>query len=159
GLAQRFLAVLHALVAHASAPSVGGYTPSDFRRVTLPRPAVARIAALAARDGESPRGKNVDDVYPLSPMQEGLLFHTLYSARRETYVVSIRWTLAGKLDVPAFRRAWEAVVARHAILRSAVAWEGLPAPIQVVRRAARLPFEEVDLRAISPDEQDAEVAR
>ena len=64
--------------------------------------------------------KNVEDVYPLSPMQEGLLFHSLYAQDHAVYVTHITCTLEN-LDVPAFERAWQQVMDRHPALRTAFA--------------------------------------
>jgi amino acid adenylation domain-containing protein/non-ribosomal peptide synthase protein (TIGR01720 family) len=159
-LAEGFRAALRALVAHAAAKDAGGYTPSDLRRVRLPQASVDALAAQAAQDAAgAPRGKNLDDVYPLSPLQQGLLFHTLMSEGRDTYVVSLDWTLEGPLDVAAFRAAWQAVIDRHAILRSAVVVEGLEVPLQVVRRSVPVPVEEIDLRGLGAAEQEARAAR
>jgi amino acid adenylation domain-containing protein/non-ribosomal peptide synthase protein (TIGR01720 family) len=158
-LAQGFAASLRALVIHAASMDAGGYTPSDLRRVRLAQPVIDALAAQAAADGDAPRNKNIEDVYPLSPLQQGLLFHTMMSARRDTYVVQLEWSLVGPLDAAALARAWQAVVDRHAILRSAVAWEKLDAPLQVVRRAARVPFEQLDLRGLPEAEQAARIAR
>jgi amino acid adenylation domain-containing protein/non-ribosomal peptide synthase protein (TIGR01720 family) len=161
-LGDRFLASLRRLVAHASAEDAGGYTPSDFRRVQLSQASIDQLAVLAAADAAGPRRKNIDDVFPLSPMAEGLLFHTMLATRREAYLVQLRWTLRGALDPTAFARAWQAVVARHALLRSAVSWEldpPLDAPVQVVRRSVRVPVEAIDLRDLAPEQQEARIER
>ncbi|MFT3774240.1 MAG: amino acid adenylation domain-containing protein [Minicystis sp.] len=160
-LAERFTTSLRALVQHAAARDAGGYTPSDFRRVRLSQPAIDMLAALAAEDApaELPRRKNIEDIYPLSPLQQGILYHTMVSARRETYLVQLEWSLEGRLDEAAFARAWQTVVDRHAILRSAVTWDKLESPLQIVRRSVRLPFTQTDLRGLPTDEQDAQIAR
>jgi amino acid adenylation domain-containing protein len=101
---------------------------------------------------------NIENIYPLSPMQQGMLFHTLYAAEPGMYFVQIGWTLRGNLDVAAFVRAWEEVVARHAILRTGFAWERLERPVQIVRKQVKLPLTELDLRDLSADEQAARVA-
>ena len=101
---------------------------------------------------------NIENIYPLSPMQEGMLFHTLYAAEPGMYFVQIGWTLRGSLDAAAFVRAWEEVVARHAILRTGFAWERLERPVQIVRKQVKLPLIELDLRGLSADEQGARVA-
>jgi len=90
---------------------------------------------------------NVEDLYPLTPLQQGMLFHTLHAPEAGVYVERLSWSLRGDLDVAAFRRAWGAVVARHAILRSAFLWEGLDEPLQAVRRQVTLPWREEDWRA------------
>ena len=77
--------------------------------------------------------KNVEDVYPLSPMQEGLLFHSLYAQDHAVYVTHITCTLE-KLDVPAFERAWQQVMDRHPALRTAFVLRG-GRPVQAVGEA------------------------
>ncbi|HEX8128534.1 MAG TPA: amino acid adenylation domain-containing protein, partial [Pyrinomonadaceae bacterium] len=99
--------------------------------------------------------KKVEDLYPLSPLQQGLLFHTLYAPESGVYVEQLNCTLGGELDLDAFGRAWRQTVERHPILRTAFVWEGLDEPVQVVRRSVRLPFVQEDWRASSAAEQGA----
>ena len=65
---------------------------------------------------------NVEDIYPLSPMQEGMLFHSLYDPQSEVYFEQITFTLHGNLNVAAFQQAWQQVIARHPILRTLFLW-------------------------------------
>ena len=97
--------------------------------------------------------KNVEDLYPLSPLQQGLLFHTLYAPASGVYVEQLSCTLGGELDSDAFERAWRQTIDRHPILRTAFVWEGLDEPLQVVRRSVRLPFAQEDWRALAAAEQ------
>ncbi|HOG48626.1 MAG TPA: condensation domain-containing protein, partial [Anaerolineae bacterium] len=76
--------------------------------------------------------RNVIDMYPLSPMQQGMLFHSLYAPESGVYVEQMHCTLRGALDVQAFARAWERVIERHTILRTAFVGEGQREPVQVV---------------------------
>jgi hypothetical protein len=94
------------------------------------------------------RHRNVQDVYPLSPMQEGILFHSLQAAEPDVYVTQLSCKLR-RLEPAAFRRAWERVVERHPILRSAFAWKGAGKPVQVVGRRTALPWREEDWRGRS----------
>jgi amino acid adenylation domain-containing protein len=96
---------------------------------------------------------NVEDIYPLSPMQEGMLFHTLYNPDSGAYFIQMGCRLRGNLVTSAFRRAWEEVLRRHAVLRSAFLWEGLKKPVQVVRKTVDLLWHEEDWRALSESEQ------
>src|SRR5947208_2717607 len=102
--------------------------------------------------------KNVEDIYALSPLQHGLLFHTLYDPGSGVYVEQMSCTLQGELNVSAFERAWQQVVQRHPVLRTAFVWEGLEAPLQVVRQRVRLPWELGDWRGLSASEQEARLA-
>jgi amino acid adenylation domain-containing protein/non-ribosomal peptide synthase protein (TIGR01720 family) len=152
-LAEGFLAALRILIAHAISPEAGGYTPADFPRAALSQ---GFIDALAARDpGARGRKKTIDDIYPLSPMQEGLLFHTLVARDTGTYVVHLGWTIRGDLDVAAFTRAFDEVANRHPILRTAFLWERLDRPIQVVRKRVQIPVTIEDLRGLGPEAQAA----
>ncbi|MBV9787871.1 MAG: amino acid adenylation domain-containing protein, partial [Chloroflexi bacterium] len=100
----------------------------------------------------------VEAIYPLSPMQQGMLFHTLYDQASGVYLTQINLTLRGNLDVPSFQRAWELVIERHPVLRTAFVWERRDEPFQVVYRQVRLPWSQHDLRDRSPDEQEAHIA-
>jgi non-ribosomal peptide synthetase component F/acyl carrier protein len=97
--------------------------------------------------------KNVEDIYPMSPMQQGILFHSLYETGSGLYFLGMGCRIEGALDVQAFRRAWEEVIRRHATLRSSLLWEGLNQPRQVVRKHVDLPWLEEDWRGRSAAEQ------
>lgn len=97
--------------------------------------------------------KNVEDIYPLSPMQQGLLFHALYSPEIGMYMEQKVATLQGEVDSSALCRAWQAVVDRHPVLRTAFLWQGLEEPLQVVRKQVRIPWREEDWRDAPADEQ------
>ncbi|HZI06161.1 MAG TPA: condensation domain-containing protein, partial [Archangium sp.] len=98
-------------------------------------------------------GTRVEDLYPLSPMQQGQLFQSLLDSNRSVYFVQTFWRFHSALDVPAFRKAWETVVERHAILRTAFLWEGLEEPLQLVHAKVELPWQEHDWRGHSEAER------
>lgn len=98
--------------------------------------------------------KNVEDFYPLSPMQQGMLFHSLYAPESGMYVEQMSCTLKGALDVTIFREAWQEAVVRHSILRTGFVGQGLKEPVQVVHRRVDLPVEEHDWRSFGSAEQD-----
>ncbi|NLH08316.1 MAG: amino acid adenylation domain-containing protein [Chloroflexi bacterium] len=102
--------------------------------------------------------KNVEDFYPLSPMQQGMLFASLMAPESGVYVEQMSVTLRGDLDVDAFRRAWQTVVDRYAILRTAFTGEGLKEPVQLVLKQVQVPFTVVDWRDLPPAEQEAKLA-
>ena len=101
--------------------------------------------------------KNVEDIYPLSPLQQGILFHTLSAGTPGVYLVQRSWALEGALDAGAMARAFQAVVDRHPILRTAFVWDRHGRPMQVVREKASLPFDQLDLRGLPAPEQEARV--
>ncbi len=98
--------------------------------------------------------RNIQDFYPLSPMQQGMFFHSLLAPESGVYVELFQCTLQGDLDVDAFHQAWQRVVQRHPILRTGFTGEGLKEPIQVVHRQVDVPLRLLDLRRLSPEEQE-----
>jgi len=87
--------------------------------------------------------RNVEDIYPLSPLQQGMLFHAVYSGGA-AYQEQFPLLLVGEVDVDALERAFRGVVARHGALRTGFAWEGVPQPLQFVLRQAEPAFDRLD---------------
>jgi amino acid adenylation domain-containing protein len=96
---------------------------------------------------------NVEDLYPLSPMQEGMLLHALLSPDTGIYIEQMSCELHGDLDVKAFQHAWQTVLDRHPILRTGFLWKDLDRPLQLVARHVDLPLELRDWRGLSSTEQ------
>ncbi|HEY3492144.1 MAG TPA: condensation domain-containing protein, partial [Solirubrobacterales bacterium] len=94
----------------------------------------------------------IEDLYRLSPLQEGMLFESLYAPN--AYVMQSSWNLGGDLDPDRLRRAWELIVERHAVLRSSFHWEGMERPHQVVHSEVALPWLEEDWRSVPAGERD-----
>lgn len=93
-----------------------------------------------------------EDVYPLTPFQQGVLFHVLHTPSAGMYLNQQRYTLRGELDLPAFKQALQAVMNRHQILRTAFLLSGLDGPHQVVFRQVQLPWVMHDWSELSPAE-------
>src|SRR4029078_8551507 len=91
---------------------------------------------------------NIEDAYPLSPMQQGILFHSLYTPQSGMYFQQMNFRLCGELNVAAFKQAWQRVVDRHPVLRTAFVWENLEQPLQVVGRRVGGPWEMLDWRGL-----------
>ncbi|HET6978705.1 MAG TPA: amino acid adenylation domain-containing protein [Pyrinomonadaceae bacterium] len=101
--------------------------------------------------------KNVEDIYPLAPMQQGVLFHNLHDPGAAMYFEIITWTIHGEVNIEAFAKAWQSVVDRHPILRTFFVWEGLDEPLQVVRKQVKLPLNYEDWRGRDPEVQQQQV--
>jgi amino acid adenylation domain-containing protein/non-ribosomal peptide synthase protein (TIGR01720 family) len=143
GLAEQMLHALAAIIEHCAAPGAGGRTPSDFPLAGLDQSTVDRIV----RDGRS-----VEDVYPLTPMQAGMLFHGLSESDQGLYLEQVTFVLDGVRDPRLLGAAWQQVVDRTPVLRSRVAWEG-PEPLQVVRTDVVVPVRYLDWTALSERER------
>ncbi|MCP5425314.1 MAG: amino acid adenylation domain-containing protein [Gammaproteobacteria bacterium] len=98
--------------------------------------------------------RDVEAIYPLSPMQQGMLFHAIYNPGGEEYFNQLIIRLQGELDRDAFPQAWRRLVERHGILRTLFLWERQK-PLQVVLKRAELPWVEQDWRD-STEAQQAE---
>ena len=84
---------------------------------------------------------NIQNIYPLAPIQEGLLFHTINGANRGAYFQQLHWEITGELDVAKLHQAWDRVVQRHDVLRTLFTWERRDRPLQIVRGEVELPWE------------------
>ena len=88
--------------------------------------------------------RNIENIYPLSPMQQGMLFHSLRAPVSGVYVEQNSATLSGDLDIPAFVGAWQHLLDRHTILRTAFLWEDMDEPLQLVYRKLEMPLRTED---------------
>lgn len=96
---------------------------------------------------------NLEDLYELTPTQQGILFHSLMAPGAGLYCVQFGFTLHGKVAIAAFHQAWEQTLHHQPILRTAFVWEGLEKPLQVVQRQVALPFTQLDWRDQPPHRQ------
>lgn len=148
--AQRFEGALAELVAECAARLAqrgGGATPGDYplaRAGGLTQAAIERMPLDL---------RTIDDIYPLSPMQHGILFHSLFAPEQSTYVNQLVATLIDPV-VERLRAAFEAAVPRHDILRTSFTPDEA-APMQIVHRQARMPVEILDWRERGAGAMDA----
>ncbi|MEL6764521.1 MAG: condensation domain-containing protein, partial [Cyanobacteria bacterium J06607_6] len=101
--------------------------------------------------------KNVADIYPLSPVQLGMLFHTLANSQAGVYVNQYTCQLHGSVQPDLLRQAWQQTLVRHPVLRTAFLWEELDEPLQIVRQEVDLPWQELDWRGLSETKQAAKL--
>ncbi|HKN97581.1 MAG TPA: condensation domain-containing protein, partial [Pseudonocardiaceae bacterium] len=143
-LARETVAALREIAVHCAHPDSGGCTPSDFPLAGLDQAELDRVTG---------NGRHVEDVYPLTPMQAGMLFHSL--SEPGTYLEQVCLTLSDAADLGArLPRAWQQVVDSVPALRTALAWPALREPVQVVYRTATLPIERYDWTGLPAAEHD-----
>ncbi|MFE9680916.1 amino acid adenylation domain-containing protein [Streptomyces sp. NPDC006285] len=141
-LADGVLSALEEIVTHCAQPGSGGATPSDFPLAELDQAEVDRLVG----DGTS-----VLDLYPLTSMQSGMLFHSL--SEPGVYLEQVHLVLDAVPDPAALARAWQRTVDRTPELRTCVVWTDGGRPLQAVHRQAVLPVTHHDWRTLSPAEE------
>jgi len=87
---------------------------------------------------------DIEDIYPLTVTQQGMLLHALSRPQAGTFTEQLCWTLTGELRPDVLRRAWQVLIARETLLRAEVVWEGMDEPLLVVRGEADLPWTDAD---------------
>ncbi|QWF85968.1 non-ribosomal peptide synthetase [Amycolatopsis sp. CA-230715] len=152
---------LHQTIAELA--SVAGTVTDADERETTPADGSAHDFPLAklnrsALEGFVKEPDRVEDVYPLTPMQTGMLFDTLTADDKSVYLFQFTVLLDGVAEHAALGRAWQRVVERVPVLRTSVLWEGVDQPLQVVHRDARMPVTELDWRAEAPAECERRLA-
>ncbi|MBK4998717.1 amino acid adenylation domain-containing protein [Pseudomonas sp. S31] len=133
GLANDLTQELEGLIDHCLNPAMAGLTPSDVPLAGLDQ---AQLDQLPVPAGD------IADLYPLSPMQQGMLFHSLGQAQGGAYVNQLRVDVQG-LDIERFRAAWQATVDSHEVLRASFL-SGQAQALQLIRKQVTLPLQALD---------------
>ncbi|MGC7103140.1 amino acid adenylation domain-containing protein, partial [Amycolatopsis lurida] len=134
-VAGAFADALRALVEHCARPDAGGCSPSDFPLVDWDQSTVDRVLG---------DGRGVVDVYPLTPMQQGMVFHNLQEPESAAYLSQLTFTISGLDDAREVAERFQRVLSGSDALRTRVVWEGVDVPVGVVHRDAVLPVTFVD---------------
>ncbi|WP_122257277.1 non-ribosomal peptide synthetase [Pseudomonas salomonii] len=134
-LADAYLSELQSLIAHCLNDEAGGLTPSDFPLAHLTQSQLDSLPVPA---------NFIEDVYPLTPMQEGLLLHTLLEPGTGLYYMQDRYRINSALDPERFAQAWQAVIARHEALRASFCWNVGEDMLQVIHKPGSTPIEYLD---------------
>jgi amino acid adenylation domain-containing protein/non-ribosomal peptide synthase protein (TIGR01720 family) len=132
-LADNYQQQLQQLIEHCTTSY--GYTPSDFPLAALEQTQLDQLAQHY--------GNNIADIYPLSPMQQGMLFHSLHAPGSGIYFEQLHFCLNSQLNIEAFCQAWQHLIYRHTILRTAF-WHETDTPLQIVCKRAELSWQTFD---------------
>ncbi len=157
GLAHNYIQALRTIIAHCLSPEAFGYTPTDFPLAKLEPKELDSLLTQLSEISNSSLKEEIEDIYPLSSMQQGMLFHSLHTPDEGVYFIQSSWGMQGNLNVEAFELAWQQVVERHPILRTAFVWTGHDKPLQVVYRNLLVPLEILDWRELSSVEQEQQL--
>ncbi|MER6210907.1 amino acid adenylation domain-containing protein [Streptomyces sp. NPDC001642] len=142
--AHQTLAELAAVaVPSGDGAAVDGVDPGDFPLAGLDREGLERVLTGLSPD-------DVQDIYPCTPLQAGMLFHSLHDGG-DSYFNQYRWEIVGDLDQDILIDAWQHVLDRHDALRCSFRWEGLERPLQIVHRTVRADFTVLDWSRIPTD--------
>ncbi len=137
---------LRQLIEHCCAPDVGGLTPSDFPLASLTQ---------AQLDGLPYAPQQIEDLFPLAPMQQGILLHSQLEQGSGIYLMQDQYAVASALDVEAFTYAWQQVVQRHPALRTAFCNLEGGEPHQVVLRQVPSPVQFFDFTTLAREQAEA----
>jgi amino acid adenylation domain-containing protein/non-ribosomal peptide synthase protein (TIGR01720 family) len=143
-LANQYIYFLTRLINHCCLSENVGYTPSDFPLVQLTQEQIDELFD---------KRQDIEDIYPLSPMQSGLLFHSLYSPNSDDYFLQLMISLSGHLDSKLLMQAWKSVIDHHTVLRSEFVSNDLDQPLQCIRKHINLAWQEYDWQKMNADEQ------
>lgn len=149
-LAQQFRSNLLMVIEHCRSKHVTEYTPSDFPLAKIQQADLDQIVKSYP---------GIVKLYPLSPLQEGLLFHVLHSPDSDQYIVQIVWEHKGPLSEPALRQSWEQLIGLHDILRTGFIWDKGEQALQYVVNIADLPWIRYDISAFNLERQNKEIER
>lgn len=153
-LADRFLDQLGQLITDCSSPSAGGFTATDFPQLEI---ASAEVRQLEDSLCQLAPVRDITDISPLTPAQQLMLMHW-QATDTDVMCEQFRCRLQGDLDVQQLQLAWNEILRRHAVLRTAIVADVLDEPVQFVVRGAELPWSVHDLRDLTTDQQSDETS-
>ncbi|NJM73771.1 MAG: hypothetical protein HC862_28665 [Scytonema sp. RU_4_4] len=145
-LAQRYIQAIRSIIEHCQSEDICGYTPSDFPDVQLNQIELDKLLTQF-------KTKKIESIYSLSPSQQGMLFETLSASESGIHIEQCILNVQEELDLFAFERAWQRIVERHSILRTAFIWEAQDEPLQVLLKRVEVSLEQQDWRGLSLSQQ------
>ncbi|WP_459209685.1 amino acid adenylation domain-containing protein [Aquimarina rhabdastrellae] len=152
-LAQKFEQSLQEIIAHCKAIKEPLTTVSEYGL-----PSTISYKQLAKFKFEESHETAIEDIYPLSPLQEGMLFHSLFDTQKDAYLIQFGCDFVGDFDSVAFNRSWQTLVEKHAILRTKIYHNVFSSAIQCVYKEVAIPIERLDFSAYEGDVLDEKIA-
>ena len=147
-VATAFIDNLTRLIDHCGQTEQTCPTPSDFQLAGLATQTELDAFCQAHTDPTA-----IEAIYRLSPLQEGMLFHSLYDGQSIAYTDQLRCLIDAAVDTDCLRQSWEQLMRNHSILRSAFPHDAFQTPLQVVYAQVSLPFAVIDLSELPADQQ------
>lgn len=134
--------------------------PASKEETVPPEPfALAGVVPERLQTLLATMGGELEDLYPTSPIQQGMLFHSLRGDEDGAYHNHVVYAFTQGLDPDAFERAWQHAVDRHAVLRTGFVWDVVPEPLQAVFRHANVPVEHLDWQTLDGESARHEALR
>ena len=130
------------LIKYCSDPNNFGYTPSDFELLDISQEAIDKLC----------KDKSFQNVYPLSPMQTGLLFQSLYNPSSDTYFVQSVFKITN-FNIKYFKQAWQIIINTYEALRASFVFENLDSPLQIIHHKVTPYWNEVDISSLEKQVQ------
>lgn len=151
-LASAYINQLQELIRHCIGVDQRVYTPSDYGLASAV--SVQELNNFLKTAGQ----EHLSDIYPLSPLQKGMLFHYLYNRKGRSFMEQLRLDFPEGLDIPAFKASWQHIINKHSILRTGFVADVLSIPVQCVYDKVTLPVTEIDYSHLPSAEQETSVA-
>jgi len=137
-LAENYIQALETVVNYCKAQKTTVATPADYGlNGVLPYQDLRAFKATM-------NAEEIEDIYQLSPMQEGMLFYSLLNKDSNAYINQISLDLTGDFNLENFKEAWKQIIQKHSVLRTSFHLEGLTIPVQCVHKNAELPITVID---------------
>ncbi|GGD98654.1 non-ribosomal peptide synthetase [Paenibacillus nasutitermitis] len=149
-LADDFMRNLKAIIAYCRQAETRQFTPSDFPLAPVTQDKL---------DEWSSRYRNMEDAFTLSPVQQSMIFHHVYSPDSSVTVEQTVYTIKSALNIEAFRRVWQTILSRYESLRASYHWEGLKEPVQLIHGGIDIPFEVLDWTDAAEAERTGKLER
>ncbi|WP_163335617.1 non-ribosomal peptide synthetase [Desulfopila sp. IMCC35008] len=160
-LAQELVQGLESIIEHCFDPANKGFTPSDFSLLNgiSQKDLDCTLRKIPLLPGSTDIKDQIEDIYPLAPIQEGMLFYEQFDTEANLYLVQMSGIMEGEVDPDRMKQAYQSVLARHSILRSGFIQGPSGQFLHVVNKRVEVPFVINDLTALPPEKQKVETQK